>query len=109
MRSFDDIAADIAALERQLEALHIERADAYAARREAIIKAFDDGATRAQIVAEYGITYERLSGLLTRTGRTEKQRQSIGLSGAQATVFHRLVRQKVGARAARKIAEAVAT
>ena len=108
MRTFDEIDADIAELEAKLEAAHEERAEAADAKREAIIKAFDDGATRPQMCERFGLTYAQLNGLLSRAGRCDRMRQAIGLSPEQAAVYHKLTRQKIGARSARKIAEAVA-
>lgn len=109
MRTFTDIDSDIAEVEKKLEALHEERAAAATAKREAIIKAFDDGGTRVHICEAFGLTYTQLTGILSRAGRCDRMRQAIGLTPEQAAVYHRLARQKIGARSARKIAEAVAT
>jgi hypothetical protein len=109
MRTFAEIDAEIAEVEKKLELLHEERAEAATAKREAIIKAFDDGGTRVEICEAFGLTYVQLTGILSRAGRCDRMRQAIGLTPEQAAVYHKLTRQKIGARASRKIAEAVAS
>lgn len=107
-RTPDQIKAEIAATNTRLAQLEVEYAEAVDARRCAIIKAFDDGARRAQIVAAYGITYKALSAILHKAGRTEKQRQALGLSPKQEAEYQRLTRAGVSSRAARNIARTLA-
>ena len=107
-RNLDTIDAEIAAANVRLAQLEIERAEAMEAKRCAAIKAFDDGARRAQIVAAYGITYKALSAILHKAGRTEKQRQALGLSPKQEAEYQRLTRGGVPSRTARNIAVALA-
>lgn len=108
-RSLVDIDADLAATNTRLAQLEIERAEAVEAKRCAIIKAFDDGARRAQIVAAYGVTYKALSAILHKAGRTERQRQALGLSLRQEAEYRRLTRAGVSSRAARNIAKTLAS
>lgn len=107
-RTIEQIDAEIAATNTRLAQLEIERAEAVDAKRCAIIKAFDDGARRAQILdANPGLTYRALACILNRAGRTEKQRQALGLNPKQKIEYRRLTRAGVSSRAARNIALAI--
>lgn len=105
-RSLADIEADIAAANMRLAQLEIELAEAKDSRRCSVIKAFDDGATRQQIVASSGLTYPAVSKILHTAGRSERQRQALGLTLKQESEFRRLTRGGVPSKIARRIATA---
>lgn len=107
-RTIEHIDAEIAATTTRLAQLKSERAEAVAGERCEIVKAFDDGARRAQIVAAFGITYRALACILNRAGRSEKQRRAIGLSLKQAIEYRRMIAGGVPSRAARNIARTLA-
>jgi hypothetical protein len=108
LRSLEEIDAALAATEARLRQLKDERAEIVAGERSEIVKAFDDGARRAQIVAAFGITYRALACILNRAGRSEKQRRAVGLSLKQAVEYRRLLLAGVPSRAARNIAMTLA-
>lgn len=104
----------IAAIDREIDVtidrltkLRAERAAAVVTRRDAVIKAFDDGASRSQIAAAFDVPDSLVASVLHRAGRTEDQRRAIGLMPAQRADYERLVRQGVKSRLARVIAQAV--
>lgn len=107
-RPVTEICAEIDAAQARLGALRRERAASLAARRAAIVAAFDKGAPRIEIVARFGVGYGALAALLHRAGRSERQRRAIDLSRAQRAHYERLVRQGVRSRLAHVIAQAVA-
>jgi hypothetical protein len=107
-RDLETIDAELAATNTRLAQLEIERAEAIEAKRCAVIKAFDDGARRQQIVEAFGITYRALACMLNRAGRTERQRQALGLTPKQEAEYWRLTRAGVSNRAARSIAMTLA-
>lgn len=106
-RTIEAIDAELLAANTRLAQLKIERTEAVSARRREIIKAYDDGARRQQIVAAFGITYAALSGILFQAGRTEKLRLARGLTPKQEAEYRRLTRAGVPSRTARNIALAV--
>jgi len=107
-RSVIAIGAEIDAAQARLDALLKERAASIAARRAAIVAAFDAGAARADIMARFGIDYGALATLLHKAGRSERQRRAAALSAAQRAHYERLIRQGVRSAIARAIAQAVA-
>jgi imidazolonepropionase-like amidohydrolase len=107
-RPVAEICAEIDATQARLDALLQERAASLAARRAAIVAAFDGGATRADIMARFGLDYGALGTLLHKAGRSERQRRAADLSRAQRAHYERLVRQGVRSSLARVIAQAVA-
>ncbi len=102
-----EIDAEIDAAVDLLTKLRARRAVAVVARRDAIVKAFDDGASRAQIVEAFGGTYQAVADILCKAGRNERQRRAIGLGPRQRADYERLVRQGVDSRIASVIAKAV--
>lgn len=106
-RTIDQIRAELAATNVRLAQLEIELAEAIDARRAAVIKAFDDGATRQQIVVAYDITYKALAAILHKAGRTEKQRLALGLTPKQESEYRRLTAAGVPSRTAHNIARAI--
>lgn len=109
MRSLAEIGREIDATQDRLAKLRQERAETIVARREAIIKAFDDGASRAQIVATFDIDYGALATLLHKEGRSYRQRRGADLGPAQRADYKRLLRHGVSSRSARAIAQTVTT
>lgn len=107
-RSVTEICREIDAAQARLAALLRERVSSLAARRAAIVAAFDAGATRAEIMARFGLEYRALAAVLHKAGRSERQRRAADLSRAQRGHYERLVRQGVRAGIARIIAQAVA-
>jgi hypothetical protein len=108
------VARTVAEIQRDLDAasdltakLRVEMAASVTARRNATIKAFDDGATRDQICVAYGLTYDALAAILNRAGRNERQRQALKLSPVQRMHYDKLLRQGKSARLAAQIAGAV--
>lgn len=109
-RPIEQIRTEVAATNMRLAQLEIELAEAIDVRRQAVIKAFDDGASRAQIVAAFPpITYQVVANILHKAGRSEKQRATLGLTPKQEAEFQRLTRAGVSVRAARSIAETIAS
>jgi imidazolonepropionase-like amidohydrolase len=107
-RPVAEICTEIDATQARLDALLRERASSLAARRAAIVAAFDGGATRAEIMARFGLSYAALATVLHKAGRSERQRRAAELSRAQRAHYERLVRQGVRSGIARVIAQAVA-
>lgn len=106
-RSIEQIDVDLLAANTRVAQLEAERAEVISARRREIIKAYDEGARRQQIVAAFGVTYAALSGILFQAGRTERLRLSRGLTPKQEAEYRRLTRAGVPSRTARNIALAV--
>jgi hypothetical protein len=107
MRTVTELSREIDATQDRLTKLLAERAAAIVARRDNIVKAFDDGASRQQICAAFGVEYTLVANVLHRAGRTEVQRRAIDLQPAQRADYNRLVSQGVKSRVARAIAQAV--
>ncbi len=101
------IDAEIDAATDLLTKLRARRAVAVVTRRDAIIKAFDDGGARAQIVEAFGGTYQDIADILHKAGRNERQRRAIGLGPRQRADYERLIRQGVKSSIASVIAKAV--
>jgi hypothetical protein len=107
-RPVTEICREIDAAQARLDALLRERAASLATRRAAIVASFDKGATRAAIMARFGLSYAALATVLHKAGRSEHRRRAAGLSRAQRAHYERLVRQGVRPAIARTIAQAVA-
>jgi hypothetical protein len=107
MRALAELDREIDATQDRLTKLLAERATAIVARRGAIIKAFDEGASRQQICDAFDVEYSLVASVLHRAGRTEDQRRAIDLKPAQRADYERLLRQGVRSRLARVIAQAV--
>jgi hypothetical protein len=106
-RTLPEIDADLAATRKRLADLEAERKLAVQHKREAVVKAFDDGASRQQIVAAFDLTYTTVAHILSQAGRSEKQRRALGLSPLQLAEYQRLLRAGVPSKTARAIAETV--
>ncbi len=114
MRTIEQIDDEIAATRARLDELLAERADFFAekartrtARHAAIVKAFDDGASREQIVMAFGVTYSMVNSLLHRRGRNERQRREAKLGPAERAHYDKLIRQSMSSRLAAQIAESL--
>lgn len=105
MRATEIIDADIETTERRLVELRDERKASIAATREAMVKAFDDGASREQIMEAFGVTYSALAGILHLAGRNERQRRTLRLPVEKRPHYNRLVAQGLPSRMALQIAE----
>jgi hypothetical protein len=107
MRTLATIQLEIGLAEARLKQLRAERARFIADRRTQVLKEFDGGASRSQLIDRYGLTYSGLASLLNAAGRHERQRRSLGLTDAQAVEYRRLIRGGVPSRTARNIAIAL--
>jgi hypothetical protein len=105
VKSLAEIDADIAVTVEALARLRDERADAVARQREAIIKAFDDGATQKQLREGYGLTEQALRDILRRAGRSERQRIKANLTLKERERYQVLLRRGVPFRTAADIAK----
>lgn len=107
MRTLVDIGNDIDAAAAALDRLIEERVAFLAARRESIVRAFDDGATRAEICAAFEVDYGTLGSILHRAGRSERQRRAAGLPIEKRPHYDKLLRQGMPSRMAAQIAESL--
>lgn len=105
MRSLETIDAEIEAAEGLLVELRNERKARIAAAREAMVKAFDDGASREQIMQAFGVTYGALASILHLAGRNERQRRVLRLPVEKRPHYNQLLRQGLPSRTALQIAE----
>ncbi len=103
-------AQRLAKLQAERRAAVVARTDArrvaLAPRNAEIVKAFDDGASRDDIAATLGVTYQVVANVLHKAGRSERQRRAKGMTPAQQADYRRLLRH-LPSRAARNIALAV--
>lgn len=105
MRDLITIGADIDAAQKWLEDLLRERADFLSNRRQNVIKAFDDGATRAELCEAFGLDKGTIA--LFRAGRNERQRRGAQLPVEKRPHYDRLLRQGLPSRTAAQIAESL--
>jgi len=100
-QAISETATLLARLERELAA-------AREAHRLAIIKAFDDGASRAQLMEAFGVDYKRIARVLNKAGRRERQRLAIPLRGLQRAQYDALIdKHGMTSKMARQLAESV--
>jgi hypothetical protein len=85
-RSLRLIRAELDAARASFFGLQAEHEAALAARREGIVAAFDQGATRAQLMEEFDATYQYVANVLSKAGRNERQRGAIRAARYDAAV-----------------------
>lgn len=73
-RAIREIQRDLDVALGKVAELRIEKAAAWTAQRQGIVRAFDDGATRQQIMEAFDVTYQYVANILLRAGRNERQR-----------------------------------
>lgn len=98
---------EIAVLREKLAALRKLRPELLIAQDRAIVKAFNDGGTRAQIADAFGVSRTTIDQVLHKAGITMKTRAAIGMSRKARAEYDRLIRGKVPYRTARQIALSV--
>lgn len=108
-RDLDALAQAIAETSVLLAKLQSEWHAGWEAQREGIIRAWDDGGSRKQIAAAFGVSYGKVTNTLSKADppRNEGQRRRAQLSEAQRPHYDKLLRV-VPSRIARQIAETVA-
>lgn len=104
MRTLDKINAEIVAHEVALTALRKETAVFLRTRNKDIVKAFDDGATRAQLCEAYAVSYQVVANVLMKARRTERSRLRLGMDDQQTRHFDKLLDRGIRPRVARQIA-----
>lgn len=100
---------EIAELREKIRALMKLRPELLIAQDRAIVKAFNDGGTRAQIAAAFNVSCTTVDQVLHKAEVTMRTRAAIGLVGNARTEYDRLIRAKVPYRAARQIALGMST
>lgn len=86
MRTVLEICRDLDAAKDLVTKYSAERAAAFAAEREGIVKAYDDGASYQQIMEAFGVTYARVGNVLNKAGRNERQRSAVRAQQFDAAV-----------------------
>jgi DNA invertase Pin-like site-specific DNA recombinase len=96
MRTITDICRDLDAAKDLVTKYSAERAAAFAAEREGVVKAYDDGASYQQIMEAFGVTYQRVANVLNKAGRNERQRSAVRAQQFDAAL-QRIAAEKVRA------------
>lgn len=100
---------EIAVLREKIRAMMKLRPEMMIAQDRAIVKAFNDGGTRAQIADAFGVSRTTLDQVLHKAGINMRTRAALGLEGKVRAEYDRLIRAKVPYRAARQIALGMST